>query len=365
MSRPPRIDDFSVALVGYYPPPIGGITIHIKRLYRAMKARGIQSTVFDIGDHFPKSENIIPVNSFYRWLPGYLVGKMNDIVHYHGQSWLSRTLLLLVKLRLKRIIFTFHSLRDELGSLSLFNRLLIWFVAHFGDHFIAPGRDVRQKLIRFGFPPDKISVIPTFLPPHNEEQDYKAIPSYIWDFVKHHDPVLTANAFKISFFNGVDLYGIDMCVRLCARLKKQYPQIGLLFSLPNVGDYNYLSLMLENINKLGIEHNFFFISEEIELYPLLAHSRLFLRPTSTDSYGVSVAEAIYMGTPAVASDVCERPKGTALFHSRDDDDFEKVVLEQLRLTKVTQKEALKTSRTKLFGTDNFEALLEVYKTQLK
>ena len=50
-------------------------------------------------------------------------------------------------------------------------------------------------------------------------------------------------------------------------------------------------------------------------------SDLFIRPTSTDMEGISVKEALYVGTNVVASDVCIRPKECILFKKRDQEDL--------------------------------------------
>ena len=60
---------------------------------------------------------------------------------------------------------------------------------------------------------------------------------------------------------------------------------------------------------------------ERELWPLFRKADLMVRPTCTDGYGISIAEALYFDCPAVASDVCVRPEGTLLFNNRDMDDF--------------------------------------------
>ena len=64
-----------------------------------------------------------------------------------------------------------------------------------------------------------------------------------------------------------------------------------------------------------------FQTKACQFYPILLRSDIFVRPTNTDGFGVSIAEAIYFKVPAVASDVCQRPEGTILFRSRDIDDL--------------------------------------------
>ncbi len=48
---------------------------------------------------------------------------------------------------------------------------------------------------------------------------------------------------------------------------------------------------------------------------------LMVRPTYRDGYGISVAEALHFGCPAIASDVCRRAKGAIIFKNRDFDDL--------------------------------------------
>jgi glycosyltransferase involved in cell wall biosynthesis len=290
------------------------------------------------------------------------VGKMDDIIHYHGESWLTRSLLLLIKLRSKPIIYTFHSLRDDISSMAIYKRLLVRLVAKFGDHFIASGKGVKDALIYFGFPTEKISVVPPFLPPIIDEQDFAAIPKYVWSFINTHNPILTANAFRISFFHGEDLYGIDMCVRLCSKLKQQFPNIGLVFCLPDKNDVKYFNLMMNLIQELELGNNFLCVVENIELYPILSRSNLFLRPTNTDSYGISVAEALFLGIPAVASDVCERPYGSFLFRNRDEDDFKNVVLNHLNPSDSSSIERTKEGQQPLLDLKNLHDLLNIYRS---
>ena len=56
---------------------------------------------------------------------------------------------------------------------------------------------------------------------------------------------------------------------------------------------------------------------------------VFLRPTLSDGASVSVQEALWCGTPVVASDVCLRPREVALFKTGDADDLQRVLEMQL------------------------------------
>ena len=75
-------------------------------------------------------------------------------------------------------------------------------------------------------------------------------------------------------------------------------------------------------SKLEASSNADRITVTIDLAPQefqkeLAESSVYVRPASTDSLGVAVWEAIALGTPVVASDVCERPVGVRIFPNND------------------------------------------------
>ncbi|MBL0721721.1 MAG: glycosyltransferase family 4 protein [Sulfurovum sp.] len=104
--------------------------------------------------------------------------------------------------------------------------------------------------------------------------------------------------------------------------KVDFPTIGLMFALASE-DINkeYLDKMKLRIKELKIEDNFYFLTGQKELWPLFKQADLMIRPTSSDGYGISIAEALYFDCPAIASDVSDRPEGTILFKSRDIEDL--------------------------------------------
>ncbi len=190
---------------------------------------------------------------------------------------------------------------------------VIFVGAHLHDYY-------RKKGVRL---PDKTRVQNAFIaPPLDEEMEIlNTYPGDIRKFVKQRRPLLVANAFKIVLHNRVDLYGLDMCVDLVAKLKNTYPDVGLLFALADIENREYFKCINQRINKLGISENFKFMTDQKELWPLFKEADLLVRPTYVDAYGISIAEALYFGCRAVASDVCERPEGTVLFKNRDLEDL--------------------------------------------
>jgi glycosyltransferase involved in cell wall biosynthesis len=125
----------------------------------------------------------------------------------------------------------------------------------------------------------------------DEESILKTYPSEVKEFAASRRPLIVANAFQIVFYRGVDLYGLDMCVEVVAALKESYPHVGLIFAVAEVGEAAYFEKIKRRIDELGIEDNFLFLTGQRELWPLFRRADLMVRPTCSDAYGISVAEA--------------------------------------------------------------------------
>jgi glycosyltransferase involved in cell wall biosynthesis len=191
-------------------------------------------------------------------------------------------------------------------------------VLRYGDHFIVVGPHIRDKLLRWGALQEKISIIPAFIPPPDDELDSTQLPGFFHEIRKKHKFLITANAFRISFHNGVDLYGIDLSIELMKRFRKSgFSDIGFVYVIPDVGDYAYYEQMLKLVREYQLEECFHFYTQSVPYAAVIKLCDLFIRPTSTDGYSISLAEAVSLKVPAIASDVCLRPEGTILFQSRD------------------------------------------------
>ncbi len=220
-----------------------------------------------------------------------------------------------------KYVLSYHSLRYGPRDFSPLGRRVLKTILSSAAWCIATNTEIMEKLITLGAVAERVNVVPSFLPPVKKESEIAAIPREVSDFMDGHKPVISASAFRVIIYEGIDRYGIDMCLELCASLKSVYPGIGLVFCLPDTGDGRYFREMKRRIAEKGITDSFLFHTAPGQFYPLLMKSDILVRPTNTDSYGISVAEALYFGVPAIASDVCPRPAGTVLFKNRDVEDF--------------------------------------------
>jgi glycosyltransferase involved in cell wall biosynthesis len=134
-----------------------------------------------------------------------------------------------------------------------------------------------------------------------------------------------------------------------------YPRIGFVFCLPDIGDHQYFSKMKEMLRDKDIEDNFLFVTQPCPYYPILRKSDVFVRPTNIDGDANSLREALYFKVPSVASDAAARPEGTILFKNRDANDLTQKVKDILDNCKV-YKEKLETLKLE----DNSEKLLKIF-----
>lgn len=302
-------------IIGPFPPPHGGISNYVYRLYSLLKDRDKKVICLDI-TKFTILRKLLYA-FFIIFYPRSLV------LHIHV---ILPRLLNVIVLRPfpKHIIYHDHSGRfvEELTSRErravqrFLNRCddIIFVNTHLADYYRRSGLSV---------PEDRLRIVSSFLPPPLSDKS-KVVQSYSRDtmaFVERSRPLVIANGSLLRFHGGVDLYGMDMCVELIKQLREEFPTVGLVFALGEIGDDDYFNVIRDSIRKEGIGDNFYIMLDNTDLWPLFENADLMVRPTCVDAYGMSIAEALYFDCPAIASDVCERPDGTVLFRNRDQSDF--------------------------------------------
>ncbi len=380
-----------INIIGIFPPPLGGISSHILRLAQTLTQNGFNATVFDdrcypfnsvrakivelkknrrlrIQNYScdPKESHGVDLktfNGFGRLYFYFLFKKIRsrEIIHYHHTEFeLYGALISTISLFRKgfKSIITYHSFRDNHVKKNSMKYLYLIVNKFFVSHFIVVNKEIKEKLILLGINATKISVIPAFLPPVDKKEDYELIPPEIWKFLEIHSPVVSANGSRILFYEGSDLYGLDMCVDACHRLMKNYPNIGFLFCFPGVSEkHEYIVNMRAKIKSLDLSDNFMLITNVYQFYPLLLKSNIFVRPTNSDGDAISIREALYFKIPVVASDVVHRPAGTTLFRNRDMDDFYNNLSKILSDTKAYADEL-----EKLDSNNHLDNIINLYKT---
>lgn len=298
-------------VIGPQPPPLGGISVYLYRL--GNRARS---------DRFIDEKKMGKLD----WLKLMLLRGKHVI--YHSPS-LKRRLFIFAMSYLNGGTFTLvihgDSLKIQFGGATRMGRWLIRKMLRKAASLQVVNAGIKDFIIGVsGVPGENIEVISTFLPPPPEDEAgiLATYGAETKTFIDSRSPLIIANAHQLRFHEGVDLYGLDLCLRLIADLKHRISdRVGLVFALAQAGNVEYFRRMRAFVEELGIEDNVHFLTGQKEIWPLFKSAHLMVRPTCTDGFGISVAEALHFGCPAVASDVCARAEGTVLFANRDYEDF--------------------------------------------
>lgn len=332
-----------IAIIGPYPPPYGGISIHVQRLGALLNQEGFDTEIF-------------PNISARKWLADARGNWFNyDVLHFHDVSWMNRVGIGLMGLMGFGVVLTIHgdSLKNQLTHAGWFKRSLLGFSMRHITHIVGVKTEIRDLLLSLGVEPSQVSVVNAYLPPVFEQAH--PVPDSIGEFVDSHYPLIVANGFgAIPLSEETDLYGLEMIIDLCARLIGIHPKVGCLVFLAQIGDQNCYDELVSKVSQLGLNEQFRFIIGE-NLAPTLKRATIFVRPTFEDGYGISVTESLYFGVPALASDVCEREPGALIFKCGDAQDFYRCTQQVLGDYETAKKNALEAKPLSAY-----EQLLAIY-----
>ncbi len=314
-----KIYNKKIAIFGPTAPPFGGISVHIKRITKVYTDQNNNVEIFNV---FKDKKNkslfsyaVFVLKKIYKFRP--------NIIDYHTSDipWAISeiSLLIFLKFFLKfKIRLIDHNPRYLYKKSRLFCKIFN-ILNRFIDKQVLIGDSTYQEYIDNKIYIKNISIESPFLPPDlaQEREIILRYPKNIINFLDIKKPIILFNAFQFSLIDDKDLYGFDQSINLILNLKREFSDIGLLMLCAQVGNQHYYEKTLQTIEHNNLQNNILIYFSSLELWPILKKVDLFIRPTLSDSFGISVQEAIYFNIPAVASNVCSRPKRTILYQNFD------------------------------------------------
>lgn len=345
--------------IGFIPPPVGGLSIHIERLHKRLLAEGLHSLIWDYSEEI--KDNPLVRNIHWHSLPFHLLGRIRKptLYHVHGSNSVT---LLMVCLALfisprSRLIWALHNSRfdKELSSRLFLIRPLLHILSTRAI-IVVDNLDNINKIRNMGIKNETLCIPEHISLPCSEINAH--LPDDLEEFLKLHKTILAATITAPIFYEGVDLYGIDLLLSLGERLKKENVNFGLVVTVlrPDFGDRSYFRRIKNEIENQGLNPHFKIIEKPLpSLLPLLNRAQIVLRPTYSDGNSMLVNEALSLGKKVVASDCAPRPDGCVLFRNRDFEDFNCAVLDCMKG---------KSSNLSNIPKDNFPEFLKLYKSVL-
>ena len=316
-------------IIGPYPPLVGGVSTHIERILPLSREKGINVRVLAVNKNH-RSDDFVDFVPTWQ-LPLRLVLLPKGIVHLHVDAWYFLVLSRLLGWKHKFMLTVHHNrYQTQFQSNSVESKFKLWCLRSFW-RVVCVNAETLDYLKSLGCRVyDK--EVPAFLPPVSIDLDSV---KDIKDWAESFDHLLSGYAYRLSFYDGEDLYGIDMMIELMDELvHRKGLSVGLALAL-SMDENSYLDEIKSRISTKGLEEyvKLIDINLGIDANALWSISSIYLRPTNTDGDSISVREALHVGTCVVASDCVDRPKGCMLFGNRNQMSFNEIVVEAIRQPK--------------------------------
>lgn len=302
---------------------VGGVSVHILRLSYLLKS---QTNYYDIKFidespliHAKKNEiNIRRAKDYYKFITEII---KSDLIHIHSVHWLLRIFFILCAILLwKPFVVTLHSFR--ITGLKKAITLILLIKA---KKVIAVSEEIKLMI---HYKNIQTVIKEAFIPPNIEDE--LCLPEEIEkriEIEKKDKILICANAFRLTPFNGRELYGLDQCIEVAAKLKLENLNILIIFAIGTIrkSDELYMSLK-KKVEESELEKHLWIIPHQVPFVKLINHSLIVLRPTLSDGDAITIREAIHFKKIIIASDVVKRPIGTIIYKTGSSTDlYNKIV----------------------------------------
>ena len=333
-----------ILLVGDYPPPYGGIAVHLQQVHRFLRNHGITARVLNIGKGDCADPEVISTRKAWRyafelsrlsaqgWLAHLHVSGNNSkawwiVGSVGGFSWWTPP------------VVTVHSGRcPEFLARNGLRRILARAALSSYGAVVAVSPSIERALAEAAVSPSRIVVQPAFCA---SEVHAGSAPDGFANARSRRSPFLA-----MAYLNS-PVYGLALMAEAVRQLTPTYPRMGLALFGPGASDeslkerpiYKELAPFLECFGEL--EHS--------QALALIQQCDAFVRPTLADGDAISVREALMLGVRCVASDVATRPAQTWVFRTGDAADLASKL-----------REALSSESSSASSTDAGPVLLSIY-----
>ncbi len=294
-----------IALLGNWPPPFGGVAVHVAALARSLRGQGHDVAVLDLGTGGHTGDGVLPARGPVR-LAAALARAIRErrLVHCHTNGANARSwLVALAAGRARRPdaprgVLTLHS-----GSLPAFLRadargraLARLACAGYGA-VVAVNDEIAAALAHAGVE-GPVAVLPAF---SADVLEPPRPPPGLAAFRAGHAPLVAA-----ALAPG-PIYGADDLSAAFDALRARLPGAGLVTFGAGTEAPGW-----NREGRLGLGE-----VEHAVALAAMAAADVFVRPTRADGDAITVREALALGCAVVASEVGHRPAACLTFPAGD------------------------------------------------
>ena len=276
------------------PPPIGGVTIHVRRLLDHLANDGVNHTFEKISKaSIPKVLLRIAIHRKFH------LHTSNIYLMFLLTSW--------GRLCFRTPIITLHS---DFARFSGVRGTLLKYSIKLAKYPIVLNNDSFKNAKQLNTSTQKI---PAFINPLRIKNLSLNDLSILDSLKSGYKTVFYSSAYNVSInAKGEEVYGISHLVKLFV----PRPESALIISDPSGNYSNFLNEL-----RISIPKNVKLISHPHDSIPILTNTDCYIRATTTDGDSLSVKEALYYGIPVLASDCVSRAIEVQLFKSGDFNDL--------------------------------------------
>ena len=339
-----------VLQLGPYPPPEGGISRNMIAIREEVLASGGRCSIIATSrsSRVRDEPDVYHPRSVFALLR--LLASLDfDVVHLHIGGRVSGRVLALAFAAAVfgrgKSILSLHSgaYPQTAKGMSAKPNSIRGFIFRRFARVIAVNEQLDDVLRRYGVRDDRIKII---LPFSLRGPDEKiAIPAEFTAFYSKHSPVLLAVG---GLENDYDpLFQIAAMKNVLA----EYPDAGLMI----VGDGSMRSEVEQAAASSGYADNIYIVGdvEHAVTLHLIEGADILLRTTLFDGDAISVREALFLGTPVIATDNGMRPEGVYLIGIGEKDS----IVQGIRRSKDGKQHEIEQPDD---GWDNIAKILSVY-----
>lgn len=284
---------------GPFPPPIGGISVHIERLKPYLERERINYKIYNHG--YSEFQNVVALKKSYWWYVQQIFRVDHGIYHFHQFMYLHFFFYFFKSLFSKsKILITIHSSRIlTYSSLKREIALLLLKYTKYTNLFSVS----EQLSVYLNTRKIKCQYLPAYIPPHIakpvvlEKSETKLFLFSMWKVTK-----------KLS----EEVYDLPLALSFLQKVSNDYKMLFLIGSREE-SDKEYIESILERFN---VKHSVMLIYGQ-QIVDYINNCDFILRTNIHDGYGVSLEESLDLGVPALATDVCTRPEGTTTFKAQN------------------------------------------------
>lgn len=339
-----------VLQLGPYPPPEGGISRNMLAIRDELLARGDECTIVATSKSTRKSTDPrVHQPESTAGLLKLLASLRYDAIHLHlGGDLTWRVLglaLATAAFGRRRSLLSVHSGAFPLteAARNASPRTLRGFIFRSFSRIIAVNENIAEVFRRFGVADSRVSVVLPFalgLPDPAVE-----IPGELASFCTEHEPLLLA-------VGGLEKdYDPLMQVAAMETILNEFPQAGLMIVGGGSmrGDVERAAAASGYADRILLAGN---VDHAVTLH-LINEADVFLRTTLFDGDAIAVREALFLGTPVIATDNGMRPEGICLIPVGDKNALIRGIAEI-----VTKGKPVRGQR--MPDTANISAVLDLY-----